>query len=381
MSDKFFTSESVSEGHPDKMADQISDAILDSIIAKDPQARVACEVLIKTGMVLVSGEINTKIWVDIERVVRSTVREIGYINSTLGFDADSCAILTAISKQSPDISQGIDHEDEEKIGAGDQGIVFGYACNETKDLMPAPIFYAHLLMQKQAELRKQNILPWLRPDAKSQVTFKYCNNKAVAIDTIVLSTQHDENISYSELKEMVIRHIIKEVIPEHLIASDTKYLINPTGRFVIGGPLGDCGLTGRKIIVDTYGGRARHGGGCFSGKDPTKIDRSAAYMARYIAKNIVAANIATECEIQISYSIGIAEPVSINIDTFGTAQIPEAKIINLILEHFDLRPGNIIKQLKLHNPIYKQTSVYGHFGRSQFTWEQTDLAETLKDYG
>ncbi|WP_375358518.1 methionine adenosyltransferase [Candidatus Tisiphia endosymbiont of Neophilaenus lineatus] len=370
-----FTSESVSEGHPDKMADQISDAILDAILKEYPKkSRVACETLIKTGLVFIAGEITTDAWVNIDQIVRNIIREIGYTSSDIGFDADSCSVITSISNQSPDIALGVDNREDHEIGTGDQGLVFGYATNETPTFMPAPIIYAHKLVMRQAELRKKGILPWLRPDAKSQVTFKYVENKPVGIDTVVLSTQHHPNISHADLVEAVIEEIIKPVLPDEWIDKNTKYLVNPTGRFVIGGPLGDCGLTGRKIIVDTYGGIARHGGGCFSGKDPTKIDRSASYAARYLAKNIVAAGVAQRCEIQISYAIGVAQPVSISIETFGTSNMSESAIIELIKNNFDLSLGGIIKKLSLYNPIYLKTASYGHFGREDqdFPWERID---------
>ncbi|WP_375332866.1 MULTISPECIES: methionine adenosyltransferase [unclassified Candidatus Tisiphia] len=370
-----FTSESVSEGHPDKMADQISDSILDAILKEDPKkSRVACETLIKTGLVFIAGEITTDAWVNIDQIVRNIIREIGYTSSDIGFDADSCSVITSINNQSPDIALGVDNREDHEIGAGDQGLVFGYATNETPTFMPAPIIYAHKLVMRQAELRKKGILPWLRPDAKSQVTFKYVENKPVGIDTVVLSTQHHPDISHADLVEAVIEEIIKPVLPDEWIDKNTKYLVNPTGRFVIGGPLGDCGLTGRKIIVDTYGGIARHGGGCFSGKDPTKIDRSASYAARYIAKNIVAAGVAQRCEIQISYAIGVAQPVSISIETFGTSKMSESAIIELIKNNYDLSPSGIIKKLSLYNPIYLKTASYGHFGREDqdFPWERID---------
>lgn len=375
-----FTSESVSEGHPDKIADQISDAILDAMIEQDRTARVACETLVKTGIVLVGGEVTTSAWVDIEQVVRNVVRDIGYNSSEMGFDWNSCAVMSAIGKQSPDIAQGVDRKNLEDQGAGDQGIMFGYASNETSALMPAPIYYAHELVKRQAKLRKEDVLPWLRPDAKSQITFRYVNGKPVSVKTVVLSTQHHPDISQPELVEAVIEEIIKPTLPAEWISKDTEYLVNPTGRFVIGGPLGDCGLTGRKIIVDTYGGMARHGGGCFSGKDPSKVDRSAAYACRYVAKNIVAAGIADRCEIQISYAIGVANPISIHVDTFGTGKIPERDIIKLIREHFDLRPYGIIKMLDLLKPIYRQTASYGHFGREDLnvSWEKTDKADALR---
>lgn len=380
MKTTIFTSESVSEGHPDKIADQISDTVLDEIIALDPDCRVACETFVTTGMVLVGGEITTSAWVDIPQIVRNKVKEIGYNNPSYGFNGDSCAVLSSITTQSPDIAMGVNNIDDNEIGAGDQGMVFGYACNETASLMPAPIYYAHRLMKKQALLRKQGILPWLGPDAKSQVTLRYENNKPVAVDTVVLSTQHSENIPYVSLKEAVMEEIIKPELPSQWINKDTKYFINPTGRFVIGGPVADCGLTGRKIIVDTYGGMARHGGGCFSGKDPTKIDRSAAYMARYIAKNIVGAGLADRCEIQISYAIGVAAPVSIYVETFGTSKLDDEKITKIIIKHFDMRPGKIIKHLKLHTPCYQKTAAYGHFGREDegFSWEKLDKVELLR---
>ncbi|OGT42520.1 MAG: methionine adenosyltransferase [Gammaproteobacteria bacterium RIFCSPHIGHO2_12_FULL_37_34] len=374
-----FTSESVSEGHPDKIADQISDAILDAVLEQDTGARVACETLVKTGMVLVGGEVSTSAWVDIEQIARNVVRDIGYDSSEIGFDWESCAILSAIGKQSPDIAQGVDRLAPNDQGAGDQGLMFGYATNETSTLMPAPIFYAHQLMQRQAELRKNGVLSWLRPDAKSQVTFHYINSKPVGVKTVVLSTQHHPDISHIDLVDAVIEEIIKPAFPDEWLSKDTKYFVNPTGRFVIGGPLGDCGLTGRKIIVDTYGGMARHGGGCFSGKDPSKVDRSAAYACRYVAKNIVAAGIADRCEIQISYAIGIAEPISIYVDTFGTGNISDHEITQLIRDHFDLRPYSITTMLDLLRPIYRRTATYGHFGREDLnvTWEKTDKAEIL----
>ncbi|MBI5448378.1 MAG: methionine adenosyltransferase [Gammaproteobacteria bacterium] len=379
--DTLFTSESVSEGHPDKIADQISDAILDAIIAQDPHARVACETLVKTGMVLIAGEITTRAWVDIEHIARNVIKEIGYSSSAMGFDWESCAILTAIGKQSPDIAQGVDPSTQQEQGAGDQGLMFGYASNETDVLMPAPITYAHRLVKRQADVRKSGLLPWLRPDAKSQVTLRYQNGKPVSVDTVVLSTQHGPEIAQSALIEAVIEHIIKPVMPANWITQETRFLVNPTGRFVIGGPLGDCGLTGRKIIVDSYGGMARHGGGCFSGKDPTKVDRSAAYAARYVAKNLVAAGIASKCEIQVSYAIGVAQPVSISVETFGTGKISHDRIIQLINEHFDLRPRGIISMLNLLRPIYQATASYGHFGRTEdtFSWEKTDKAALLRD--
>ena len=375
-----FTSESVSEGHPDKIADQISDAVLDEILQQDRNAHVACETYVKTGMVLVGGEITTSAWVDIEEVVRRTVRDIGYIDSNMGFDANSCAVLNAIGKQSPDINQGVSRSDPKEQGAGDQGLMFGYATNETDVLMPAPITYAHRLVRRQAEVRKNGTLPWLRPDAKSQITFIYDDDKKIlGVDTVVLSTQHRADISQNEIREAVMECIIKEVIPEKWLSKDTKYFINPTGRFVIGGPMGDCGLTGRKIIVDTYGGYARHGGGAFSGKDPSKVDRSAAYAARYVAKNIVAAGLASKCEIQISYAIGVAEPTSISVETFGTGKVSDDKIVQLIKANFDLRPYGLIEMLDLKRPIYRPSAAYGHFGRIEFPWEKTDKAEILRD--
>ena len=381
MSDAFlFTSESVSEGHPDKISDQISDAILDAIIAEDPKARVACETMVKTGMVVVAGEITTSAWVDMEEIVREVVLDIGYDESGKGFDGATCSVLNAIGKQSPDIAQGVDRESEENQGAGDQGLMFGYACNETDVLMPAPITYSHRLVQRQAEVRKNGTLPWLRPDAKSQVTFNYIDNKPVSINAVVLSSQHSPDISMEDLREGVMEEIIKPTLPADLLSADTKYHINPTGRFEIGGPMGDCGLTGRKIIVDTYGGSARHGGGAFSGKDPSKVDRSAAYASRYVAKNIVAAGLADRCEIQVSYAIGVAEPTSISVQTFGTSKHSDTKLTELIREHFDLTPFGILKMLDLLKPIYRQTAAYGHFGREDIdlSWEHTDKAEALK---
>lgn len=378
MSRHLFTSESVSEGHPDKIADQISDAVLDAILAKDPKARVACETYVKTGMVLVGGEISTKAWVDVEDLARQTVKDIGYRHSDMGFDGASCAVLNAIGKQSGDINQGVDRAHPEEQGAGDQGLMFGYASNETSVLMPAPITYAHRVMQRQSEVRNNGTLDWLRPDAKSQLTFVYENGKPVAIDTVVLSTQHREDVTQETLREAVMEEIIKPVLPEQWISKDTQFHINPTGRFVVGGPMGDCGLTGRKIIVDTYGGMARHGGGAFSGKDPSKVDRSAAYAARYVAKNLVAAGLAERCELQISYAIGVAEPTSISIDTFGTSKHSEEQLIALVRRHFDLRPYGLIKMLDLERPIYKQTAAYGHFGRDGLPWEQTDKAADLQ---
>jgi S-adenosylmethionine synthetase len=376
-----FTSESVSEGHPDKVADQISDAILDAIFEQDNKARVACETLVNTGMVVISGEITTSAWVDMQDVVRQTVKRIGYNSSDMGFDWESCAVLTSIDKQSADIAMGVDETQDHEQGAGDQGLMFGYASNETDVLMPAPITYAHRLVQRQSEVRKKGVLTWLRPDAKSQVTFRYEDSKPVGIDAVVLSTQHTPDISYSDLKEAVMEEIIKPVLPNEWLDSNTKYHINPTGRFVIGGPVGDCGLTGRKIIVDTYGGMARHGGGAFSGKDPTKVDRSAAYAMRYVAKNIVAAGLAERCEVQVSYAIGVAEPTSISVETFGTGKVDDAKIIQLIWEFFDLRPRGLVKMLDLLRPIYSATAAYGHFGREndEFSWEKTDKADALRE--
>lgn len=375
-----FTSESVSEGHPDKIADQISDAVLDAILKQDKTARVACETYIKTGFVLVGGEITTSAWIDIEELTRKIVSDIGYNHSDMGFDGSSCAVLSAIGKQSADIALGVDERDNHEQGAGDQGLMFGYACRETDVFMPAPITYAHRLVKRQAEIRKKGILPWLRPDAKSQITFLYEDYQPVAVDTVVLSTQHDEHIQQKDLVEAVIEEIVKPVIPSKWVTEKTKYFINPTGRFVIGGPKGDCGLTGRKIIVDTYGGMARHGGGAFSGKDPSKVDRSAAYAARYVAKNIVAAGLADRCEIQISYAIGVAKPTSIHVETFGTGKISDDKLVRLIEKHFDLRPRGIISMLNLLRPIYQPTASYGHFGREDIDapWEKIDKVDALK---
>ena len=385
MSDAYlFTSESVSEGHPDKMADQISDAILDAILEKDAHARVACETLVKTGLVIVAGEITTNAWVDIEDLVRDVVVDIGYTGSDVGFDGRTCAVLNAIGKQSGDIAQGVDREAPESQGAGDQGLMFGYATNETDVLMPAPITYAHRLVQRQAELRKAGgDFSWLRPDAKSQVTFRYEDGKPAGIDAVVLSTQHDPDIALPELQAAVREHIIEDVLPGEWLNDDTIYHINPTGQFIIGGPVGDAGLTGRKIIVDTYGGAARHGGGAFSGKDPSKVDRSAAYAARYVAKNIVAAGLADRCEVQISYAIGVAEPTSITVQTFGTSKISESALTRLVREHFDLTPHGILTMLDLVRPIYRATAAYGHFGRTDadFTWERTDRADALRADG
>ncbi|MEN2828652.1 S-adenosylmethionine synthase [Mannheimia haemolytica] len=378
MAINLFTSESVSEGHPDKIADQISDAVLDEILKQDPKARVACETYVKTGMALVGGEITTSAWVDIENLTRQVICDIGYTHSDMGFDAHSCAVLNAIGKQSPDINQGVDRADPLEQGAGDQGIMFGYATNETEVLMPAPITYAHRLMEQQSKVRKSGKLDWLRPDAKSQLTFAYENNKIIGIDAVVLSTQHAEHISQKELIEGVMEEIIKPVLPSEWLSQNTKYFINPTGRFVIGGPMGDCGLTGRKIIVDTYGGAARHGGGAFSDKDPSKVDRSAAYAARYVAKNIVAAGLADRCEIQLSYAIGVADPTSIMVETFGTGKVSNEILVKLIYQNFDLRPYGLIKMLDLIKPIYRETAAYGHFGRKHFPWEKTDKAEALR---
>jgi len=375
-----FTSESVSEGHPDKMADQISDAILDAIIKDDPNARVAVETMVKTGMAIVAGEVTTSTYVDLEEVVRGVILDIGYNSSDVGFDGASCAVLNAIGKQSPDIAMGVDESTDHEQGAGDQGLMFGYATSETEVLMPAPIYYSHRLVERQAELRKHGTLPWLRPDAKSQVTLRYEDSKPVAIDAVVLSTQHDEDISQADIRDAVMDLIIKEVLPAEWLHSGTKFHINPTGQFIIGGPVGDCGLTGRKIIVDTYGGMARHGGGAFSGKDPSKVDRSAAYAGRYVAKNIVAAGLAERCEIQVSYAIGVAEPTSIAIDSFGTGKMADERIAELVREHFDLRPKGLVEMLDLKRPIYRKTAAYGHFGRedADFTWERTDKADALK---
>jgi S-adenosylmethionine synthetase len=378
-----FTSESVSEGHPDKVADQISDAVLDAILEQDPRARVACETLVKTGMVIIAGEVTTSAWVDLEEIVRHTVRDIGYNSSEIGFDWESCAVLNAIGKQSQDIAMGVDESEDHEQGAGDQGLMFGYASNETDVLMPAPITYAHRLVKRQAEVRKNGTLPWLRPDAKSQVTFRYEDDRPAGIDAVVLSTQHGPDIDLRAIREAVMDEIIKPVLPAKWLdqCAQEHIHINPTGRFVIGGPMGDCGLTGRKIIVDTYGGMARHGGGAFSGKDPSKVDRSAAYAARYVAKNLVAAGLAERCEIQVSYAIGVAEPTSISINTFGTGALDEGRLVELVRAHFDLRPRGLVKMLDLLKPGYRTTAAYGHFGRedSGFSWERTDLAETLRD--
>lgn len=383
MSEYLFTSESVSEGHPDKVADQISDAILDAILTQDPSARVACETLVTTGMAVIAGEITTSAWVDMPYVVRQTIKGIGYNSSDMGFDWQSCAVITSIDKQSADIAQGVDEGSGLDLdqGAGDQGLMFGYACNETNVLMPMPISYAHRLMKRQAEVRKANVLPWLRPDAKSQVTIQYVNKVPSRIEAVVLSTQHDPEVSYEDLKEGVMEEIIKPILPANMIDGKTKFFINPTGRFVIGGPVGDCGVTGRKIIVDTYGGKGSHGGGAFSGKDPSKVDRSSSYYGRYIAKNIVAAGLADEVEVQVAYAIGISQPVSINVNSFGTGRISDPQIKKLITEFFDMRPKAIIQQLDLLRPVYLPTAAYGHFGREldSFTWEKTDKAELLRD--
>lgn len=383
MSDYLFTSESVSEGHPDKVADQISDAILDAILKQDPFARVGCETLVTTGMAVIAGEITTSAWVDMPDVVRQTIKQIGYNSSDMGFDWQSCAVITSIDKQSPDIAQGVNEGTglDLEQGAGDQGLMFGYACNETATLMPLPISLAHQLTKRQADVRKANILSWLRPDAKSQVTVQYVNNIPTRIEAVVLSSQHDPSVSYSDLKEGIMEEIIKPIIPANMIDANTKFYINPTGRFVIGGPVGDCGVTGRKIIVDTYGGKGSHGGGAFSGKDPSKVDRSSSYYGRYVAKNLIAAGLADEIEVQIAYAIGISQPVSINVNSFGTGKISDSDIKKLIIAHFDLRPKAIIQQLDLLRPIYLDTAAYGHFGRelATFTWEKTDKAAILKD--
>ncbi len=380
--DFLFTSESVSEGHPDKVADQISDAILDAILAEDPRARVACETLVSTGLVVVSGEITTTAHVNYRELVQNTIRRIGYSDSDIGFDYKSCAVLTAINRQSPDIAQGVNEGEGLDLdqGAGDQGLMFGYACNETPQLMPFPIYYAHRIMQRQSEVRKDGRLPWLRPDAKSQLTVRYVDGKPVSIDTVVVSTQHHPDVSHAQLTEAVIEEVVKPVLPPEMLTTETRFLINPTGRFVIGGPHGDCGLTGRKIIVDTYGGAAHHGGGAFSGKDPSKVDRSAAYAGRHVAKNVVAAGLADKCEVQVAYAIGVAQPVSLMVNTFGTGKVADARIVELIRDAFDLRPKGIIASLDLLRPIYAKTAAYGHFGRDEpeFTWETTDKADALR---
>jgi S-adenosylmethionine synthetase len=383
MSSHFFTSESVSEGHPDKVADQISDAILDGILAEDPASRVACETMVTTGMAIIAGEISTNAWVDMPQIVRETIKEIGYNSSDMGFDWQSCAVLTSVDKQSADIAVGVDEGTGIDLdqGAGDQGLMFGYACDETKVLMPMPITYAHRLVKKQAEVRKAGKLPWLRPDAKSQVTIEYIDRQPKRVEAVVLSTQHSPDVSHDDLKEGVMEEIVKTVLPAEMIDANTKYFINPTGRFVIGGPVGDCGVTGRKIIVDTYGGMGSHGGGAFSGKDPSKVDRSSSYMGRYVAKNLVAAGIASEIEVQVAYAIGISQPVSINVNSFGSGKISDDRIIELVKEHFDLRPKAIIQELDLLRPIYRKTAAYGHFGRedNDFTWEKTPKADALRD--
>ena len=375
-----FTSESVSEGHPDKLADQISDAVVDAMLKDDPESRIAVETMVKTGMAIVAGEVRTSTYVDLEELIREVILNIGYNSSEVGFDGASCAIINAIGKQSSDIAMGVDESGDKELGAGDQGLMFGYASNETDVLMPAPIYYAHRLVEQQAKVRKNGQLPWLRPDAKSQLTLRYLDDKPVGIDAVVLSTQHDPSISLDDLREAVLEEIIKPVLPSEWLTSDTQFHINPTGNFVIGGPVGDCGLTGRKIIVDTYGGMARHGGGAFSGKDPSKVDRSAAYAGRYVAKNIVAAGLAERCEIQISYAIGVSEPTSISINTFGTGKLTDNEIVLLVRENFNLTPGGLIKMLDLKRPVYQQTAAYGHFGRElpDFTWEKIDKVDVLR---
>lgn len=376
--DFLFTSESVSEGHPDKIADQISDAILDAILAEDPHGRVACETLVKTGMAVIAGEITTSCYVDMPAIVRQTIREIGYNSSSMGFDWETCAVLTAIDKQSADIAMGVDEDKDHEQGAGDQGMMFGFACNDTEELMPAPIMYSHKLVKRLAEVRKSGELKFLRPDSKSQVTFVYEGGKPVAVDAVVISTQHDPDVAQETLRQAVIDTVIKSVLPAELLADGVKYHVNPTGRFVVGGPQGDAGLTGRKIIVDTYGGMGRHGGGAFSGKDPSKVDRSAAYYARYMAKNVVASGLAERCEVQLAYAIGVADPVSLLVDTFGTGAVADERISSAVREHFPAKPADIIRRLDLRKPIYRQTAAYGHFGRPEFSWEQTDLADRLR---
>ena len=382
MTDFLFTSESVSEGHPDKVADQISDAVLDAILAQDPRARVACETMVTTGMAIIAGEITTTAYVELPAIVRQTIKEIGYDDSAMGFDYETCAVLTSIDQQSPDISQGVTEGEGlfKDQGAGDQGLMFGFACDETPELMPMPITFAHKLTKKLAEVRKSGTLKFLRPDSKSQVSIQYIDDKPTRIDTVVISSQHNPEVSYDDLKDAIIEEVIKPILPGHLLDKDTRYLINPTGRFVVGGPMGDCGLTGRKIIVDTYGGQGSHGGGAFSGKDPSKVDRSASYMARYIAKNVVASGLARKCEVQLAYAIGVAEPVSVMINTFGTGKIPSNKIAEIVRREFDMRPAAIIEQLDLLKPIYRQTAAYGHFGRELpgFTWEVTNRAESIR---
>jgi S-adenosylmethionine synthetase len=382
MTDFLFTSESVSEGHPDKVADQISDAILDAILTQDPRSRVACETLVTTGMAMIAGEITTNARIDYPDIVRQTIREIGYGDSAMGFDWETCAVLTSIDRQSPDISQGVTEGEGlyREQGAGDQGLMFGYACNETPELMPMPITFAHKLTKRLADVRKSGLLPFLRPDSKSQVSIQYINDKPIRVDTVVVSSQHSPEVAYDTLKEAIVEEVVRKIIPENLLDEKTKYFINPTGRFVVGGPMGDCGLTGRKIIVDTYGGQGSHGGGAFSGKDPSKVDRSASYMARYVAKNIVASGLADKCEVQLAYAIGVAEPVSVMINTFGTGKIPSNDIARIAKEEFDMRPRAIIEQLDLLRPIYRQTAAYGHFGRElpDFTWEKKDRAESLR---
>jgi S-adenosylmethionine synthetase len=382
MTDFLFTSESVSEGHPDKVADQISDAILDAILTQDPRSRVACETLVTTGMAMIAGEITTNARIDYPDIVRQTIKEIGYGDSAMGFDWETCAVLTSIDRQSPDISQGVTEGEGlyREQGAGDQGLMFGYACNETPELMPMPITFAHKLTKRLADVRKSGLLPFLRPDSKSQVSIQYINDKPIRVDTVVVSSQHSPEVAYETLKEAIVEEVVKKIIPESLLDEKTKYFINPTGRFVVGGPMGDCGLTGRKIIVDTYGGQGSHGGGAFSGKDPSKVDRSASYMARYVAKNIVASGLADKCEVQLAYAIGVAEPVSVMINTFGTGKIPSNDIARIAQEEFDMRPRAIIEQLDLLRPIYRKTAAYGHFGRElpEFTWEKKDRAESLR---